>query len=319
MSTWLNTRFRRLLLAIPTMLIVMLGVFSMMRVASGDPVALILAEDPFAGPEAYDELREELGLTGSLPSQFIRYMANVAQGDLGESPYTSTAVTTELGNRLPVTLEFGTMAIIISLIIALPVGILSAIRQDTMQDYIARTFAILALSVPYFFTATLLVVFPIIWWGWSPPLLYQSWSDGAFAHLEYFFWPALLLGVSLAGSVMRLTRTQMLEVLRQDYIRTAWSKGLRERAIISRHALKNALIPVVTVIGLQIPIAVGGTLILEVIFNMPGVGRYYISAIPQRDYPSIQGVTLVIATVVIFSNLIVDLLYGVLDPRIRYD
>ncbi len=310
---------RRLLLAIPTIFIVILGVFLMMRVATGDPVALILAESPFATEDDYDELREELGLNGPLVVQFVRYIGNVARGDLGDSPYTGLPVSEEIKNRLPVTIEFGTVAILIGLVIALPVGILAAIRQDTLPDYFFRTWAILAMSVPYFFTATLLVVFPIIWWGWSPPLLYHPWSDGAFTHLEYFFWPALLLGVGLGGGVMRLTRTQMLEVLRQDYIRTAWSKGLTERVIITRHALKNALIPVVTVIGLQVPIAVGGTLILETIFNMPGIGRFYISAIPQRDYPSIQGVTLVIASVVILSNLVVDLTYGVLDPRIRYD
>jgi peptide/nickel transport system permease protein len=309
---------RRLLLAIPTLLIVVFAVFMMMRLVPGSVVDLILAEQPYISPEDRDILEEQLGLDGSVPSQFVRYLGDLAQGDLGESPYTGRPVTEELKNRLPVTLEFGTMAILIGLIIALPIGILSAIRQDTMQDYISRSFAILALSVPYFFTATLLVVFPIAWWGWSPPLLYQSWGDGVFAHLYYYFWPALLLGVSLAGTVMRLTRTQMLEVLRQDYIRTAWSKGLRERVIISRHALKNALIPVVTVIGLQVPLAVGGTLILETIFNMPGVGRFYISAIPQRDYPSIQGVALVIAIIVILSNLVVDLTYGMLDPRIRY-
>jgi len=309
---------RRLLLAIPTLLIVIFAVFMMMRLVPGNVVDIILAENPMAGDKERADLEAQLGLDGSIPDQFVRYLGNIARGDLGASAWTGEEVTTELKNRLPVTLEFGTMALLISLIIALPIGIVSAIRQDTMQDYVWRSFAILALSVPYFFTATLLVVFPIMWWGWSPPLLYQPWSAGILAHLEYFFWPALLLGITLSGTVMRLTRTQMLEVLRQDYIRTAWSKGLRERVIIFRHALKNALIPVVTVIGLQVRIAVGGTLILETIFNMPGVGRYYIAAIPQRDYPSIQGVALVIAIIVIASNLIVDLTYGMLDPRIRY-
>lgn len=309
---------RRLLLAVPTLLIIIFAVFMIMRLVPGSIVDIILAENPYATEGDKEAMEKELGLYGPIHEQFARYLGELARGDLGTSPWTGEEVTTELKNRLPVTLEFGTMAILIGLIIALPVGIVSAIRQDTWQDYVWRSFAILALSVPYFFTATLLVVFPVMWWGWSPPLIYKPWSSGVFSHLEYFFWPALLLGVTLSGTVMRLTRTQMLEVLRQDYIRTAWSKGLRERVIISRHALKNALIPVVTVIGLQIRIAVGGTLILETIFNMPGIGRYYISAIPQRDYPSIQGVALVIALIVVVSNLVVDLTYGWLDPRIRY-
>jgi peptide/nickel transport system permease protein len=289
------------------------------RLVPGNIVDTMLAEVPYATEADRARLEAQLGLDEPVPTQFVKYTWNVLRGDLGESPYTNTPVMEEIKNRLPVTFEFGLYSILISLVIALPVGILSAIRQDTWSDYTARTFAILALSVPYFFTATLLVVFPSAWWGWAPPLLYKDWSDdGPIQHLYYFFFPAMLFGINLSGTVMRLTRTQMLEVLRQDYIRTAWAKGLRERAIITGHALKNALIPVVTVIGLQIPIVVGGTLILETIFNMPGIGRYFISAVGQRDYPSLQGVTLVIAFIVIASNLIVDLTYGVLDPRIRY-
>ena len=309
---------RRLLLGLPTLVLVLFATFLVIRMAPGDVVELILAENPYADEEDRAALEEQLGLDKPFATQFVDYSLNVLQGDLGKSPWTGAPVTEELKNRLPVTFEFGLYSILISLAIALPIGILSAIRQDTSADYIARSFAILALSIPYFFTATLLVVFPIMWFNWSPPLLYVKWSQGPVSHLWYFFWPALLLGVNLSGTVMRLTRTQMLEVLRQDYIRTAWAKGLRERSVISGHALKNALIPVVTVIGLQIPVAVGGTLILETIFNMPGIGRYFINAVFQRDYPSLQGVTLVIAVIVIVSNLVVDITYGILDPRIRY-
>jgi peptide/nickel transport system permease protein len=310
---------RRLLLALPTFVLVLFATFMTIRLVPGNIVDTMLAEVPYATEADRARLEAQLGLDEPVPTQFVKYTWNVLRGDLGESPYTNTPVMEEIKNRLPVTFEFGLYSILISLVIALPVGILSAIRQDTWSDYTARTFAILALSVPYFFTATLLVVFPSAWWGWAPPLLYKDWSDdGPIQHLYYFFFPAMLFGINLSGTVMRLTRTQMLEVLRQDYIRTAWAKGLRERAIITGHALKNALIPVVTVIGLQIPIVVAGTLILETIFNMPGIGRYFISAVGQRDYPSLQGVTLVIAFIVIASNLIVDLTYGVLDPRIRY-
>jgi len=309
---------RRALLGIPTIVFVLFFTFMMVRLIPGNLVEIMLAESPYATEEDKARLEEQLGLDEPIPTQFVKYVWNVAQGDLGESPWTGAPVTEELRNRFPVTFEFGIWAILIGLCISLPVGILSAIRQDTIADYVARTFAITALSVPYFFTATILVVFPIQWFGWAPPLIYKKWSEGPIDHMYYLVFPALLLGINLSGTVMRLTRTQMLEVLRQDYIRTAWSKGLRERVIITRHALKNALIPVITVIGLQIPLTVGGTLILETIFNMPGVGRFFISAIFQRDYPSMQGVTLAIAIVVIVSNIIVDVTYGVLDPRIRY-
>jgi len=308
---------RRVLLAIPTILLVMFLVFMMLRLVPGDLVEIMLAERPYSTPEDRAALEEQLGLDEPIPIQFVRYVGNVLRGDLGESPWTTTPVTTEIGNRLPVTLEFGLMAILFGLMISLPVGIVSAIRQDSIADYASRSFAILALSVPYFFTSILIIVFGPKW-GWTPPLLYKGWSDGPGAHLYYFVTPALLLGISLAGGVMRLTRTMMLEVLRQDYIRTAWAKGLRERGVIMRHALKNAFIPVITIIGLQVGTAISGTIILETIFNMPGMGRYFVGAILQRDYPSVQGVVLVLASVVVLVNLLIDLTYGWLDPRIRY-
>ena len=256
--------------------------------------------------------------TSPIPVQFVSYLGKVARGDLGDSFWTRRAVTDELKQRLPVTAQLGIFAIILGLIIALPIGVLSAIRQDTVQDFGARSFAILALSVPSFFLAVLLIVFPQKWFGWAPPLVYKGWSDGPLSHVYYFFFPALLLGVGLAGGVMRLTRTMMLEVLRQDYIRTAWAKGLRERSVIMQHAVKNAFIPVLTVIGLQVSVAVSGSVIMESIFNIPGIGKYLVGAIFQRDYPSIQGVVLVLAVAIVFVNLLVDLAYAYLDPRIRF-
>ncbi|MDA0353485.1 MAG: ABC transporter permease [Chloroflexi bacterium] len=309
---------RRVMLAIPTIFFVMFATFAMVRFVPGDVVELILAENPYATEEDANALRKQLGLDQPIPIQFARYVGDLAQGDMGESPWTGRAITTELKGRLPITLEFGLFAVILGLFVALPVGIISAIRQDTLIDYVARSFAILSLSVPYFFTATLLVIFPVIWWGWSPPLTYAGWSEGIWDHVYYMFFPALLLGVNLSGSVMRMTRTMVLEVMRQDYIRTAYAKGLRERTVLTRHAMKNALIPVVTIIGLQVGTALSGTLIIETIFNMPGVGRYFIGAILARDYPSVQGVVLVLATVVVFVNLAVDLVYAAIDPRISY-
>lgn len=315
-GTLLEYILRRFLLAIPTIFLVMFMTFMLLRLVPGNLVEIMLAERPYATADDKAKLEKELGLDEPLPLQFVKYVGNVAQGDLGRSPWTTTPVTEELGRRLPITMEFGFLAILCGLMISLPIGVLAAVRQDTIADYVGRSFAILALSVPSFFTATLLVVFgPQM--GWTPPLLYAPWSDGPIQHLYYLLVPAILLGVTLAGSVMRMTRTMMLEVLRQDYIRTAWSKGLRERSIITRHAIKNAFIPVITIIGLQVGVAISGTIIIESIFNMPGVGRYLVGAILQRDYPSVQGVVLVLATVVVFVNLLVDLAYGVLDPRVR--
>ncbi|MGD9934225.1 MAG: ABC transporter permease [Dehalococcoidia bacterium] len=308
---------RRILLAIPTILLVMFMTFMLLRLVPGSLVEIMMAERPYATAEDKAELEKQLGLDEPIPTQFVKYVFNVVQGDLGISPWTTTPVTEELGRRLPVTLEFGLLAILCGLMISLPVGVTAAIRQDTIADYFGRSFAILALSIPSFFTATILIVFgPKM--GWTPPLIYKGWSDGPLEHLYYFLVPAILLGVTLAGSVMRMTRTMMLEVLRQDYIRTAWAKGLRERSVILRHAVKNAFIPVITIIGLQVGIAISGTIIIESIFNMPGVGRYFVGAILQRDYPSVQGVVLVLATVVVFVNLLIDLTYGWLDPRIRF-
>ncbi|MBT5775573.1 MAG: ABC transporter permease [Dehalococcoidia bacterium] len=309
---------RRVLLAVPTILFVMFATFAMVRFVPGDLVELILAENPYATEQDKIELRERLGLDQPIPTQFAKYSVNLLKGDMGYSHWTNRPVTQELRDRLPVTLEFGLLAVLLGLLVAVPVGIISAIRQDTLADYIARSFAILSISVPYFFTATLLVIFPVIWFGWAPPLTYVGWSEGPAGHLYYMFFPAFILGVNLSGSVMRMTRTMVLEVMRQDYIRTAYAKGLTERTVLVRHAMKNALIPVITIIGLQIGGAIGGTLIIETIFNMPGVGRYFISSILARDYPSIQGVTLVLAVVVVFVNLAVDLVYATLDPRISY-
>jgi len=309
---------RRVMLAIPTIFFVMFATFAMVRFVPGDVVELILAENPYATEEDAAALRKQLGLDEAVPIQFARYVGKLVQGDMGESPWTGRAITSELRGRLPITLEFGLLSVVLGLFVALPVGIISAIRQDTVIDYVARSFAILSLSVPYFFTATLLVIFPVIWFGWAPPLTYAGWSEGPWDHLYYMFFPALLLGVNLSGSVMRMTRTMVLEVMRQDYIRTAYAKGLRERTVLTRHAMKNALIPVITIIGLQVGTALSGTLIIETIFNMPGVGRYFIGAIIARDYPSIQGVVLVLATVVVFVNLAVDLIYAAVDPRISY-
>jgi peptide/nickel transport system permease protein len=242
----------------------------------------------------------------------------VVRGDLGESLWTRRPVIEELARRLPVSLELGFLALIFAIIIALPIGVLAAIRQDSVPDYVARSLAILGLSVPGFWIATLVVLLPAIWWGWSPPIQFTEFTKDGWAHIAQFILPAFILGVASAAAIMRLTRAMLLEVLRQDYVRTAWAKGLRESVVVAKHSLKNAVIPVVTVLGIQIAQILGGTVIFEQIFGLPGMGRFLFDAINQRDYPVIQGVNLVIVSVVVTMNLVVDAMYALLDPRIRY-
>ena len=221
-------------------------------------------------------------------------------------------------SRLPVTIELGVVAIVIGLIIAMPIGIYSAIRRNTVAGYVGRSVAIIGLATPNFWLGTMVMIFPAIWWAWSPPMELVPLSRDPLGHIGVFIIPSLILGTYLAAATMRMIRTMMLEVLRQDYIRTAWSKGLREKVVVMRHAVKNALIPVVTLIGLQLPILVGGSVIMENIFNLPGLGRLMLDALTNRDYPVVSGVNLFFATAVMVINLLTDLTYGYLDPRVRW-
>jgi peptide/nickel transport system permease protein len=221
-------------------------------------------------------------------------------------------------SKFPVTFELGILSIIVALIIALPIGIFSALRQDSWGDYIARSFAILCIAIPGFWLGTLVMVLPSLWWGWSPPITLITFTEDPIGNLQMFIIPAIILGMSMSGVTMRMTRTMMLEVLRQDYIRTAWSKGLKERVVILRHAMKNALIPVISIVGLQIPIVIGGSVIIEQIFCLPGLGRLILDAVTYRDYSIISGFMLFIGFGIMFINLMVDLTYGFFDPRIHY-
>jgi peptide/nickel transport system permease protein len=268
--------------------------------------------------EDLEALRAKLGLNRPLYVQYVTWLGQVVQGNLEESLWTRRPVLEEIVRRLPISAELGAMAIFVALCLALPIGVLSAIRQDTMQDYTARSLAILGLSVPGFWQATLVIVLPSIWFGWAPPLQFTSFSQDPWQHLSQFILPAIILGIAPGASIMRLTRALMLEVLRQDYIRTAWSKGLREGRVVMRHAFKNAIIPVVTIVGIQVGQIASGTVIMETIFGLPGMGRFLVDAIYQRDYPVVQGVNLLIASIIVFVNLLVDVTYAYLDPRIRY-
>ena len=307
---------KRLLVAIPSLLIATLIVFSLPRLLPGDAVELMLAEKAYA--KDVEELRAKLGLDRALSVQYVEWLGRVARGDLGESLWTRRPVLEEIGHRLPVTLELALAALGIAVLLAIPVGVLAAARQDSLADFLARSAAILGLSVPGFWLATLVIVLPAIWWGWRPLTGFTELSRDPLQHLLQLFIPAAILGVASAGALMRLTRGMLLEVLRQDYVRTAWAKGLAERAIIMKHGLRNAVIPVITLLGTQLPQIIGGTVIIEQIFGLPGMSRFLFDAINQRDYPVIQGVNLVVVSTVVLVNLTVDAIYAVLDPRIRY-
>ena len=307
----------RLLVAIPSLLIASFIVFALPRLLPGDVVQLMLEEHAYG--RNLDELRTRLGLDRPIATQYVEWLGRVARGDLGESLWTGRPVLGELARRLPVSLELGLLAICFSIAVALPVGIIAAVRQDTVADYAARSAAILGLSVPGYWVATLVIVLPAIWWGWTPAAGFIDFRLNPWGHLAQFVLPAVILGVASAAVLMRMTRAMLLEVLRQDYVRTAWSKGLRERAVVLKHGLKNALIPVVTILGLHVAQVFGGTVIFETIFGLPGMGLFLFDAINQRDYPVIQGVNLLIVAIVVATNLLVDMVYAVIDPRIRYD
>ena len=314
---------RRLLLVIPTLLIVTALTTIAIRLIPGDAVDVLVGQMDLSGKENRVELRArleaELGLDAPIPVQYVRWWKDVLlHGDLGDSIFMGVSVKDQIKQRLPVTLEIGVLALVIAMLISFPIAIFSAVRQDTIGDYAFRSLAIIFISLPEFWVGIMVVVFPSIWWGWSPPIINISLWDDPIGNLKMYILPAAILGMGINGVNMRLMRTMMLEVVREDYIRTAYAKGLTERVVILRHAVKNALIPVVTVIGLNVPVVIGGSIIIEQIFGLPGMGRLAVEAAFIRDYPVIIGVTLVYAFVVLLIILITDLSYAFLDPRIRY-
>lgn len=304
---------------IPTLLGVTFVVFVLVRSVPGDVIDLLGGDYGAASPETRAALQKEFGLDDNVPKQYVTWLGDMVRFDFGKSILSARSVNNELSNRLPVTLELGLLAIFFSVLIAVPIGIISAIRQDTVADYAGRSLAIGLLAIPGFWFGTILITLAGRYFSWGvPPTKYIFITDDPIGNLRMMAVPAFILGAGLSGGVMRFTRSSMLEVLRQDYIRTAWSKGLRERVIVIRHALRNALIPVITVIGLQLPILVGGSVIIEQVYSIPGMGRYYITSVNNHDYPVIQAINILVATIVVFTNLGVDILYSVLDPRIRY-
>jgi len=309
---------RRVLQGLLVLWLVSLAIFSLVRILPGDAVIMQLDQAAAPSPETLARARRELGLERPFLAQYRTWITGALHGDLGRSLITRRSVTSELGKRINLTSHLAVMSIIVAMLIALPIGVLSAVKQDTASDYLARFFAILGLSLPDFWLATVVITVLAIWVQWIPPVGFAPlWEDPARC-LGQLAIPALIIGARLAAVSMRMTRSSLLEVLRQDYIRTARAKGTRERAVIVRHALKNAFIPVVTVIGQQFSVLLGGTVIVEFIFLQPGVGSLMLDAVLLRDYTLIQGAVLFFAAVIVAMNLLVDLSYAWLDPRIRY-
>lgn len=310
---------RRVLLMIPVLIGVSVIIFVILRVIPGDAIDVQLANSGNLSQAERAAARAELGLEKPVWEQYLIWIGGVLRGDLGRSFQSQVPVATDLKQRIPVTTELALLTVLIATVVGIPIGILSASRRDTALDYGARSLSITALSMPTFWIGIMLLFVLSRYFGYFPPYgerysLFRQTRE----NLESMFLPAVTLGLPLAAIVMRLTRSQMLEVLRQDYIRTAWAKGLRERAVITRHAMKNAMIPVVTVLGNQLGFLLGGTVVTEQLFSMPGVGRMTRDAIFQRDYPLIQANVLFLAVIFLVINLLVDLTYARLDPRIRY-
>jgi peptide/nickel transport system permease protein len=311
---------RRILLMIPTLLGAVTLIFLLMRLLPGDVALYILGADEGAelNREAVAQIRRELGLDQSLPVQYGQWLWGVVRLDFGTSYWTKQPVIEELAQRYPMTANLAVLSLLLSTAIAVPVGVLSAVKQDTLADYAARIFVITGLSLPNFWLAILIILGLVHYFKWLPPLDYAPFWADPWLNLKQLVFPAMATGYRLSAIGARMTRSSVLEVLRDDYVRTARAKGLRERAVVLKHALKNALLPVITITSVELLILFGGLVVVETVFTIPGIGRFLVDAIIHRDYPSIQALVFVFSAFVVVVNLLVDLLYAVLDPRIRY-
>lgn len=307
---------RRLFLVPPVLVLLSALVFWGIRMIPGDVVDVRL--EGAGTPEKAEALREDLGLNEPVWRAYPAWAVNALRGDLGRSLITDEPVLAEIVDRLPVTFELVLLSLLIQLFIGIPLGVAAAVNQGKLIDHAILLLSIVALAVPNFWVATLVLTFPSLWWHWSPPFGYSPFFDDPVRNIQQFIIPASIIGLFLTAIILRLTRAQLIEVLRHDYVTTARAKGLKERTVVLRHALKNAMIPVVTVLGLAMANAIAGAVIVEQIFALPGLGSYGVSAIVRRDYTSLQGFALVVGCSYVFVNLLVDLVYGYLDPRIRY-
>ena len=308
---------RRLLMLIPVLFGISILVFVTIRQLPGDPALAILGPNN-TSQEDVENLRRELKLNEPIVVQYVDWLSDALRGDMGQSYHFHGSVTGEIQDRLPVTIELVLFSMLLSLVVGVPSGILSAVKQNSWVDVTARVVNILALSVPSFWVATLLLLLPAIWWAYAPPIGYVPlWEDPA-RNIEQFYMPTIALAAASAATIMRMMRSAMLEVMRSDYVRTARAKGLNNHSVIWGHVLKNAMVPVMSVIGLQLAVLLGGQVVVEEIFQLPGVGRLLVGALANSDYLVVQAIVLYIALVVVLVNLGIDLLYAVLDPRIKY-
>ncbi len=307
---------KRIATTLPVLFFVSVAVFSMLHFVPGDPTSILLGD--YATEEAKTALRTELGLDQPLVMQYSRWLGKLLQGDLGRSFRTNQPVVEAINERLPVTIELSVLALIVALVIGIPIGILAAANRNSLVDIASTAIALLGISVPNFFLGILLILIFSLGLRWLPPGGYVPFNEAPLSNLKLMLMPSFALGTAFAGVVARMMRSSLLEVLQADYVRTARSKGLRVSWVIGKHALKNALLPVVTIIGLQAGALFGGAILTETVFSLPGLGRLVVDNIFARDFPIVQGVILIIVLFRVFSNLVTDLLYAALDPRISY-
>jgi peptide/nickel transport system permease protein len=311
---------KRVLLMIPTLIGAALVIFLLMNIVPGDIALLIIGGDQGGdiNPRELAKLRAQLGLDQPLYVQFFSWLWDVVRLDFGKSLWTGAPIMEELWIRLPLSLEVAIMATIVSTIIAIPLGTIAAIRQDTWVDYLVRVISIGGLAIPSFWTGILIILFLVIFFEWGPPLEFVSITQDPWENFKQLVWPIVSVGYRYAAVTTRMTRSTVLEVMREDYIRTAWAKGLRERIIVTKHALKNAMLPVITIVGTEFAFLIGGLVVTETVFTLNGVGRFMVDAIAHRDIPVVQTLVLLIAFIFVFVNLLTDLLYAWFDPRISY-
>lgn len=307
----------RIITGFITLFGVTLIVWGMINLVPGDIVAVLMGDAGYTEEEA-KKIEHELGLDRPLPVRYVEWVGNILQGDFGESIKSGRKVTDILENAIPVTLELTVLTLALSLGVGIPLGVYSAVRQDRVDDYAMRLFAIGGLSIPSFWIGTMVVVLPAIWWGWVPPLFYKKFQEDPWGNISIMIIPAAILGLHSAATLMRITRSSVLEVLREDYVRTARAKGLASLVVLRRHVLKNAMLPTLTILGGQVAFLISGAVVIETIFNLPGLGTTMVTALRNRDFPVITGVNLLVATSIVVINLVVDLLYRVFDPRIEY-
>ena len=309
---------QRLVIALLTLLGMSVVIFTLLRLAPGDIVDILFSTAGYVSPSEKQAIMKELGIDRPYWVQYLDWLHQIVTGDLGKSYRYDQPAWEIIRPLVPVTLELAALSILFAVVIGVPTGVVSAVRQDTTLDYLLRVFSLAGLAMPSFWLGMVIILGLVTWFAWIPPLTYVPLRENFKLHAVQFLLPALAVGYRSSALIMRITRSSLLEVMREDYIRTAWAKGQRGRIVIWRHALKNAMLPVVTVIGIEFAFLIGGLVVTETVFNLPGVARFLVQAILWRDYPVVQNLVMFIAIVVILSNLAVDMLYGVLDPRVRY-